>query len=56
MCKLRNHQSHTAIDIALERGCAEILEFLMENGVNVLRLSSRWRKKQNEDGYDVVSL
>ena len=56
MCKLRNHQGQTAIDVALDRGRAEILEYLMEQGVNVLRLSSRWRKKPQEEGYDVVLL
>lgn len=56
MCKLRNHQGQTAIDVALDRGRAEILEYLMEQGVNILRLSSRWRKKPQEEGYDVVLL
>ena len=56
MCKLRNQQGHTAIDMALDAGRADILEYLLERGVNILRLSSRWKKRTDQEGYDVVLL
>ena len=56
LCKLRNHQGQTAIDIALDKRRAEILEYLMEQGVNILRLSCRWRKNPEEEGYDILLL
>ena len=56
MCKLRNQQGHTAIDMALDTGRADILEYLLEQGVNILRLSSRWKKRMDQEGYDVVLL
>ena len=56
MCKLRNQQGHTAIDMALDTGRADILEYLLEQGVNILRLSSRWKKRTDQEGYDVVLL